>query len=78
VRVKAAHREFAGPAVLRTLAIAADPRWTTWLPITAWVVEHPEGVLVVDAGETPRVAEPGYFACDPCCEPRLAETVWGG
>jgi glyoxylase-like metal-dependent hydrolase (beta-lactamase superfamily II) len=22
-------------------------------------------VLVVDAGETPRVAEPGYFACDP-------------
>ena len=26
-----------------------------------WVVEHPEGTLVIDAGESARVAEPGYF-----------------
>jgi glyoxylase-like metal-dependent hydrolase (beta-lactamase superfamily II) len=65
VRVKEAHRTLVGPAPLRTAAIAADPRWTEWLPIHAWVVEHPEGVLVVDTGETNRVAEPGYFACDP-------------
>lgn len=65
VRVKAAHRAWAGPPTLRTLAVALDPRWTEWLPITAWVVEHPEGVLLVDVGETPQVAAAGYFACDP-------------
>lgn len=25
------------------------------------VIEHPEGIIVVDSGETARVAEPGYF-----------------
>jgi len=32
-----------------------------WIPITAWVIEHPEGVIVVDTGETSRVSAPGYF-----------------
>jgi glyoxylase-like metal-dependent hydrolase (beta-lactamase superfamily II) len=31
------------------------------LPIYAFVIEHPEGLIVVDTGETARVAEPGYF-----------------
>ena len=35
--------------------------WTPWLPIYAWVIEHPEGVIVVDTGDTVRTAEPGYF-----------------
>lgn len=65
VAVKAAHREFAGPSALRYPAIMADPRWTGWLPVTAWLVTHPNGPLLVDTGETPRVAETGYFACDP-------------
>lgn len=38
-----------------------DRSWTEPLPIFAWVVEHPEGVLVVDTGETARANEPGYF-----------------
>ena len=29
-----------------------DREWTEWLPIHAWAVEHPEGVIVVDTGET--------------------------
>ena len=65
VAVKAAHREYGGPSALRLPAIAADPRWTGWLPVTAWLVEHPDGPVHVDTGETPRVAEAGYFACDP-------------
>jgi glyoxylase-like metal-dependent hydrolase (beta-lactamase superfamily II) len=28
--------------------------WTDWLPIYAWVIEHPEGLFVVDTGETAR------------------------
>ncbi|MEM0963438.1 MAG: N-acyl homoserine lactonase family protein [Bacteroidota bacterium] len=65
VAVKQAHRALVGPALTRLPSIVLDPRWTPWLPITAWLVEHPERTLLVDTGETPRVAEPGYFACDP-------------
>ena len=38
-----------------------DSHWTEWLPICSWVVEHPEGVIVVDTGETTRTSEPGYL-----------------
>ena len=31
------------------------------MPIYAWVIEHPEGVIVIDTGETARTSEPGYF-----------------
>lgn len=43
------------------LNILRDPNWTEPLPIYAFVVEHPEGLIVVDTGETARVAERGYF-----------------
>ncbi len=43
------------------LNILRDPNWTEPLPIYAFVIEHPEGLIVVDTGETARVAEPGYF-----------------
>jgi glyoxylase-like metal-dependent hydrolase (beta-lactamase superfamily II) len=35
--------------------------WTDWLPIFAWVIEHAEGMIVIDTGETARTSEPGYF-----------------
>jgi N-acyl homoserine lactone hydrolase len=38
-----------------------DRTWTRWLPIHAWAIEHPEGTIVVDTGETARTSEPGYF-----------------
>ena len=47
--------------MLRPYITLLDPAWTEPLPIYAWVIEHPEGVIVVDTGETARVAEPGYF-----------------
>jgi glyoxylase-like metal-dependent hydrolase (beta-lactamase superfamily II) len=31
------------------------------VPIYAWVIEHEEGVIVVDTGETARTSESGYF-----------------
>jgi glyoxylase-like metal-dependent hydrolase (beta-lactamase superfamily II) len=37
---------------LRYLDVLADRRWTAPLPVHAWVVEHPEGLVVVDAGAT--------------------------
>lgn len=38
-----------------------DPNWTDPLPIYAWVIEHPEGLIVIDTGETARTAAPGYL-----------------
>jgi N-acyl homoserine lactone hydrolase len=38
-----------------------DRSWTDPLPIYAWLIEHPEGVIVVDTGETADVNKPGYF-----------------
>jgi N-acyl homoserine lactone hydrolase len=43
------------------LNMVFDKNWTEPLPIFAFVIEHPEGLIVVDTGETARVAEPGYF-----------------
>src|SRR6266566_5031387 len=50
-----------GPGALRPYITLLDTTWTEPLPIYAWVIEHPEGLIVVDTGETARVAEPGYF-----------------
>ena len=46
-----------GPA--RLVVTLADRRFTPPLPILAWLVEHPEGLIVVDTGETARALEPG-------------------
>jgi N-acyl homoserine lactone hydrolase len=56
--VKRAQRERRTGGLLRVLL---DRTWTEWLPIFCWAIEHPEGVIVVDTGETARTAEPGYF-----------------
>jgi len=54
-------REGVGHGRRRLLNTLLDRQWTEPLPIYAFAIEHPEGVIVVDTGETARVAEPGYF-----------------
>lgn len=63
VQVKARHRSLAGPAALRLPGILLDGSWTPWLPIFCYAIEHPEGVVLVDTGETARSADPAHFAC---------------
>jgi len=46
---------------LRRVKMLLDRDWTEPLPILAWLIEHPEGLIVVDTGETARAAEPGYY-----------------
>lgn len=43
------------------LPVLLGREWSDWLPIHAWVIEHPEGVIVVDSGETAKTANSGYF-----------------
>ena len=50
-----------GHGSIRRLNTLLDRTWTEPLPIYAWVIEHPEGVIVVDTGETASASQPGYF-----------------
>ena len=61
VAVKTRQREGVGTGKRRFLNMVLDREWTAPLPIYAWVIEHPEGAIVVDTGETSRAHEPGYF-----------------
>jgi glyoxylase-like metal-dependent hydrolase (beta-lactamase superfamily II) len=61
VRIKVSQRVGRGWGLMRQLRILADRHWTEWLPIYAWAIETPHGVIVVDTGETARAMEPGYF-----------------
>ena len=54
-------RTGAGRGRLRLVNTLLDRKWTEPLPIYAFAIEHPEGVIVVDTGETARTSEPGYF-----------------
>lgn len=65
VAVKRVHREFRGPPPLRLPAILLDRHWTPWLPILAWAIEHPDGVVVVDTGELDPSFDALLEACDP-------------
>ena len=61
VSIKALQRDGGGRRRRNLARVLAAGEWTEPLPILAWLVEHPEGLIVVDTGETARVAEPGYF-----------------
>ncbi len=58
VRIKRAQRVRRAGGLISVLV---DSTWTESLPIHAWLIEHPEGPIVVDSGETARTAERGYF-----------------
>ena len=45
----------------RLLHTILDRDWTEPLPIYAFAIEHPEGVIVVDTGDNARASKPGYF-----------------
>jgi glyoxylase-like metal-dependent hydrolase (beta-lactamase superfamily II) len=49
VRIKTSQVRGRGPA--RRLRVFTDREWTDWLPTYAWMIDHPEGVIVVDTGQ---------------------------
>src|SRR6266513_527329 len=59
VRIKTAQVEGQGHGLPRRLAIFADRNWTGWLPTYAWVIDHPEGIIVVDTGQGAHLLESG-------------------
>ncbi len=61
VAVKRRQQAGVGHGKRRLVNTVLDREWTEPLPIYAWLIEHDEGPIVVDTGETSRVSEPGYF-----------------
>ncbi|MCK0180605.1 N-acyl homoserine lactonase family protein [Flavobacteriaceae bacterium S0862] len=43
------------------LNILFGKKWAEWVPIYAWVIDHKEGVIVVDTGETHKTSIRGYL-----------------
>lgn len=61
VEVVERQRRGEGSGTRRQLNTLLDKNWTEPLPIHAWAIEHPEGLIVVDTGENAGVMQPGYF-----------------
>jgi N-acyl homoserine lactone hydrolase len=61
VAIKTRQVEGVGHSSRRQLNMFLDREWTDPLPIHAFAIEHPEGVIVVDTGETARTSETDYF-----------------
>jgi N-acyl homoserine lactone hydrolase len=62
VAVTAAWREGVGHGRRRLVNSIVDRDWTEPLPIYAFAIDHPEGVIVVDTGEDARASRRGYFS----------------
>lgn len=60
VSIKSRQLQGEGHGGRRLLNTLRDKNWVP-VPIYAWVIEHPEGLIVVDTGETARTAQKGYF-----------------
>lgn len=62
-KVKVTHNWIYGHKTesLRLPYALLDGRHTDWLPIFCWVVEHPEGMLLIDAGIPPDANKPIWF-----------------
>ena len=65
VACKEAHRTLSVPDFLRLPAIVLDRRWTEWMPVTSYVIEHPEGVFVVDPGQREETSDADELDADP-------------
>jgi len=61
VSVKTKFREASKTGLLAMIDFILDRNFTEWLPIWVLVIEHPEGVFVIDTGENADVNNPGYF-----------------
>ena len=57
VAIKTAFRTKKAPGELAKLAILFDKHYTEYLPIWVWVIEHPEGLMVIDTGETAAITD---------------------
>ena len=61
VRVKPFQLKGASNNLSRIFQLLFTKKWSEWLPIYCWLIEHPEGLILVDTGETNKINEEGYL-----------------
>lgn len=61
VKVKTKFLEASKKGLFAQLDIILNRAFTEWLPVWVWVIEHPEGIYVIDAGITNNTMNPTYF-----------------
>src|SRR5215212_7828624 len=61
VSVKTKFREARYKGMMAMADFVRDRNFTEWMPIWVMVIEHPEGIFVIDTGENANVNDPGYF-----------------
>lgn len=76
VQIKSLHavsRKITRPA--RTWDVLKDKDWTPLLPIGCWLIEHPEGLIMVDTGES---SHANYYHYQPWWHPfmQTCERRW--
>ena len=61
VAVKQKFKTAQGGSFTSKIRFLLDTVFTEFLPIWVWVIEHPEGIFVIDTGENSRVNTKDYF-----------------
>ncbi len=60
VQVRRPQMEARGKGISRITNMLFDDEWSVWNPIYSWLIEHDEGLILVDTGESCRVHESGH------------------
>lgn len=61
VQVTERWRDGVGTGIKRMMNALFDKNMTGWLPIYVWILEHPEGLIVIDTGIPANANKPRYF-----------------
>ncbi len=61
VAVKKRFRDARFSGILAMIDFVMDRKFTEWMPIWVWIIEHEEGIFMVDTGENSRVTDKDYF-----------------
>ena len=59
VKTKFRDARFTGMAAMVDFIL--DKKFTEWMPIWVMIIEHPEGIFIIDTGENANVNDKGYF-----------------
>lgn len=70
VTIRPNQRQGKGIGLARLVNTLFDRRWTESLPIYAWLIEHPEGIIVIETGAN--VTSPDYL---PAWNPYLKNAI---
>ncbi len=61
VRCKQFQLTGASNVLSRLYQLIFTDKWGEWMPTYCWLIEHPDGLTLVDTGETAQIYEKGYL-----------------